>query len=87
MHHDDHVGAFGEGLAIAGLLVAAVAVVAVVHEHAQAEAARDLDGSIGTVVIHQDADVNQLGELADGDGVKMGAGGHGWFSIRAGEDG
>jgi hypothetical protein len=63
MHHDDHVCARGQRLAIARLLVAAVAVVAVVDEVVQAESLRDLDCVIGAVIVHEDAGIHGVGQL------------------------
>ena len=64
MQHDDDVGAGGQGFAIAGLLVAPVAVVAVVLEDVQAQAAGEINGAVGAVIIDQDADVDQFGQFA-----------------------
>ncbi len=66
MEHDDNVGARGQGFAITGLLIAAITVVAVVLEDLQAEAARQVNGLVGAVVIHQNADIDQLGKFSDG---------------------
>src|SRR5439155_11917644 len=60
MQHDDHVGALGESLAVAGHLVASVAVVAIVLEDVQAKAAAQVDGLVGTVVVDEDADVDEV---------------------------
>ena len=67
MQHDDYIGAGGESFAIAGLLIAAIAVIAVVLEDLQAEAAREIDSLVGAVIIHEDADIDQVGQLSDGD--------------------
>ena len=55
MEHDDDVGAGGQGFAIAGLLIAAIAVVAVVQEDMEAETLRQSDGAVLAVVVHKDA--------------------------------
>ena len=67
MKHDDDVGAGGQSLAIAGLLVASVAVVAVVLEDIQAQLPGEIDGVVGTVVVHQNADVDQVGQFSHRD--------------------
>ena len=66
MHHDNDVGAGGESLTVAGLLVASVTVVIVVNEHVQPQLLGDFDGAIGAVIVHQDADIHQIRKLADG---------------------
>jgi hypothetical protein len=63
MKHDDNVGAGVQSFAIAGLLIASVAVVAVVLEDVQAKAMRDIHGLIGAVVVNQNADVHQVGQF------------------------
>ena len=63
MHHDDHVGAGGQSFAIAGLLIAAIAVVAIMGERLQAEPVRDFEGAIGAVVVDENANVDQVGQL------------------------
>ena len=68
MHHDDHVCARGQGLAVAGLLVAAVSVILVVHKKLQAQLLGDLDRAVGTVIVHQNADIHQFGQLRHGRG-------------------
>jgi len=64
--HDDDVGAGGEGLAITGLLVPSVAVIAVMDEMLDAEFLRDFDGAVLAVIIDQDAGIDEVGKLADG---------------------
>src|SRR5271166_2180946 len=59
--HDDNVGTGGQSFTVTGLLVAAVPIVAVVHEGLQAQALRDFQGTVGTVVINQNAYVDQVG--------------------------
>ena len=61
MHHDHDVRARRQSFAVASLLVAPVAVVAVVDKTLQSQAVRHLDSPVGTVVIHQNADIHQLG--------------------------
>ena len=61
MKHDHDVGSRGQGFAIAGLLVASVAVVAVVLEDIEAEAPAEINGVVGTVIVNQDADIDELG--------------------------
>src|ERR1019366_5467680 len=56
MDHDDDVGAGGQSFAVAGLLIAAIAVVAIVNEGLQAEPVRDFEGAIGTVIVDENAD-------------------------------
>src|SRR5579863_6182237 len=63
MKHDDDIGAGGQGFAIAGLLVASVAVVAVVLENVEAETAGQVDGVVAAVVVHQDTDIHQVGNF------------------------
>ena len=63
MHHDDDIGAGGQRLAIAGLLVAAVAVVFVVDEDQQAKLLGELDRLVLAVVVDQDASIHQVGNL------------------------
>jgi len=64
--HDDDVGAGGQGFAIAGLLVASVAVVAVVDEILETEFLRHFHGAVFAVVVDEDAGVDDFGQLADG---------------------
>ena len=63
MHHDDNVGARCQRLAVTGLLIASVPVIAVVDVVLQAESMRDFDSAVGAVVIHQDPDIHQVGQL------------------------
>ena len=51
MQHHDDVGAEAQRLGVAGLLVAAVAAVALVHERVQAEPPGDLDGVVVARVV------------------------------------
>src|SRR5450755_4091378 len=67
MQHDDHVGALRQRLAIAGHLIAPVTVVAVVLEDVQAKAVGQVDGVVGTVVVDEDADVDEAGQFSYGD--------------------
>ena len=67
VEHDDDIGASGQSFAVAGLLVASVAVVAVVLKDEEAEAAAEIDGMVGTVIVDQDADVDQARQFIDGD--------------------
>ncbi len=60
VHHHHDVGAGPERFAVAGLLIRAVAVVAVVNEQLQPHVARDLGGFIGAAVIHQNDQVHHL---------------------------
>ena len=66
MHHDDHVSARGQGLAIAGLLVASVAIVLVMHKELQSQSLGNFHGAVGAVIVHQNADVHQFGQFRDG---------------------
>src|SRR5664279_5458080 len=61
--HDDYVGAGGQGLAVASLLVSAIAKVTIVHEHGQPQSPGQLRSSVFAVVVHQDADIHQVGDL------------------------
>ncbi len=62
MHHDDHVGAGGEGGGVAGLLVAAVAEVALVHDDVGVlEGAGEGDGLVAAGVVHHDDAVHHAG--------------------------
>ena len=58
-HHDD-IGAGVQRLAVAGLLVGAVAVVAVVNEQLQAQFARDAGGFVFAAVVDQDHQVHHV---------------------------
>src|SRR5262249_9541014 len=58
-HHDD-VGAGAKGFAVAGFLIGAVAVVAIVNEQFQSKLAGDLGGLIGAAVVHQDDQVDHI---------------------------
>ena len=66
MHHDDDVRARGQGLAIAGLLVASVAIILVVHEELQSQLLGNLDRAVGAVIVHQNADVDQFRQFRHG---------------------
>src|SRR5207248_9974718 len=59
-------GARRERLAIAGLLVASVAVIANVYEGLQAQAVRHLHGQVSAQVIYQDLDVDRITQFRDG---------------------
>ncbi len=61
--HDDNIGAGGQSFPVAGLLIAAITVVAVVDEGLQAEAVRDFEGAIGTVIVDENADIDQVGQF------------------------
>ena len=63
MDHDYDVGACGQRLTVAGLLVAAVAKIAIVHKYRQPQLPGEVSGIVLAVVVHQDADVHQLGDL------------------------
>jgi len=63
VQHDDDVGAAPERLRVAGLLVAAVAAVAVVDQRVDAEAARDLGGLVLAGVVGEDQVVDEDTEL------------------------
>ena len=60
VHHHDDGGAGAQGLAVAGFLVGAVAVVAVVDEQFEAHFAGDLGGFVGTAIVHQDDQIDHL---------------------------
>ena len=60
MQHDYHIRAFGKRLGVARLLVAAIAVIAIMHKMHQAEFARHLYGAVGAEVVHQYAYVDDL---------------------------
>ena len=66
MHHDHDVGAGRERFAIAGLLVAPIAVVGVVDKGLHAERPRKLGGLVLAGVVNQDFDVDHVGEFAHG---------------------
>src|ERR1700722_4818735 len=66
MEHDDNVRAGGQSLTVAGLLVTSVAIVAVMLEHVQTQAARQIDSVVGTVIVHQDAHVDKIGQFSHG---------------------
>src|SRR5690242_19984993 len=66
VHHDDHIGARVQSFAVAGLLVAPVSVIAVVDVGVETQAVRDLQRLVSAVVIHQNADVHQVGQFTDG---------------------
>src|SRR6202140_3503 len=53
VEHDDDVGARREGLAVAGLLVASVAIIAVVLEDVQAKAAGKIHSLVGAGIVGQ----------------------------------
>jgi hypothetical protein len=61
MHHDDHISARGQSLAIASLLIAPIAVVTIVYKRLQAKAASDFDRTIGTVVVDKNPYIDQSG--------------------------
>ena len=65
VHHDDHIGASGQRLAIAGLLVAPVAIISIVNEDLKTQLLRYLDGAVRAVVVDKDTDIHKLGKLAD----------------------
>ena len=65
-HHHD-VGAARQRLAVAGLLVAAVAEVALVLDHREAEPAGERHGAVAAAVVHQDDLVHRAGrDVRDG---------------------
>jgi hypothetical protein len=57
MEHDNYVGARGQRLPVAGLLIAAVTVIAVVLKNLQPQPSREIYGAIGASIVHQNADV------------------------------
>src|SRR5664279_3187901 len=61
--HDHDIGACREGFPIAGLLVPAVAKVAVVLEHRQSQLPGQCRGFVFAVIVHQDAYIHQFGDL------------------------
>jgi len=64
--HDDDVCAGGESFAIAGLLVATIAVVVVVHKGLHAEPSGKLRGLVFGGVVNEDFDVYDIGQFANG---------------------
>ncbi len=66
MHHDDHIRARGQGLAVAGLLVASVAIILVMHEQLQPQLVGNFDGAVGAVIVHENADIDQLWQFRHG---------------------
>ncbi len=66
MNHDDDVGAGGERFAIAGLLIAAVAVIGVVDEGLHAELFGESGGLVLAGVVDEDLDVDDVGQFAHG---------------------
>ena len=64
MHHDHDVCARGESLAIAGLLVAAIAVIGIVDKGQHAEPAGESGGPVLAGVIDKDLDVDHVGQFA-----------------------
>ena len=56
--HDHDVRPGAQRFRVAGLLVRAVAVVAVVHEDLEAELSRDVERGVGRAVVHQDHEVH-----------------------------
>ena len=53
MDHHDVIGLAGEGFRVAGLLVAAVALVAFVSDHGQAQFVGDGDGLVAAAVVDE----------------------------------
>ena len=60
VHHDHDIGAGAQSFAVAGLLVGAIAVVAVVDEQLQAQITGDARGLIGAAVIHHDHQIDDV---------------------------
>src|SRR5262249_5756392 len=58
--HDDEIGAPFQGQPIAGLLVPAITLVAVVAEHKEVVSARHLDRLVGGEIVHQDDVVDDV---------------------------
>ena len=54
------VGAGAQGFAVAGLLVGAVAVIAVVNEEFQSQFAGDLGSLVGAAVVHQNDEIDHV---------------------------
>ena len=54
MHHHDDVGAGAQCGVVTGLLIAAVATIRVVPQHAQSQARPELSGVVSAAVIGQD---------------------------------
>src|SRR6202044_4044062 len=67
MKHDDHIRARRQSLAITGLLVAAITVIAVMLKNLQAKPARQINGTIGTAVVHQNANIYEIRKFAHRD--------------------
>ena len=71
MHHNDDVSVFGESFAVAGLLIAAITIVAVVHKVHQAELARNFHGPVRAEIIDQDAGIHDVRQLLHGHGKRL----------------
>ena len=63
MHHHHDISAGGKGLAVAGLLIAPIAVVGVVNKSFYAETPREGRGLVLAGVIHKNLDVHQIGQI------------------------
>jgi len=60
VHHHHDVGSGSQRFAIAGLLIRAIAVVAVVDEQLEAQLAGDSRGFIRAAVIHHDHQIHDV---------------------------
>src|SRR5579859_6469932 len=65
MDHNDDVGSFCKGLAIARHLVAAVAVVAVVLENLKTQAVTKSGRVVMTVIVDQNTNVDEVGKFGN----------------------
>ena len=65
MHHDHDIGAGGERFAVARLLIAPVAVITIVDQHAEAELAGETGGVVAAVIVDENFRVDQRGKLVD----------------------
>ena len=66
MYHDHNVSAFRQCFRIAGLLVAPITVIAIVHKVHQAQFTGNFHSTISARVVNEDADVNDLRQLVHG---------------------
>jgi hypothetical protein len=74
--HDDDFGGCFQGFAVAGLLVGAVTVVAVVHEDFESEFGPKAGGLVAAAVVHDDDEIDDcladLGLLVNSGSLKSG---------------